>query len=161
MPERVVRAALVALAVTSALVGVWATLFPRSFYDDFPSGGRVWVAVDGPYNEHLVRDVGELNLALTLVTVVAAVTLVRAAVVAAAGAWIVFSLPHFVYHLRHREIYDTTDQVLNLTALAAAVVLPVVVLVAEFRRPARAADPAVGPDAHDGRVAEEDGRTLT
>ena len=34
------------------------------FYDDFPGLGRSWVAADGPYNEHLVRDVGALNLAL-------------------------------------------------------------------------------------------------
>ena len=46
--------------------------FPRSFYDDFPGAGRTWVAVDGPYNEHLVRDVGGLNLALAFVAVLAA-----------------------------------------------------------------------------------------
>ena len=37
---------------------------PAAFYDDFPGLGRMWVAPDGPYNQHLVRDVGELNLAL-------------------------------------------------------------------------------------------------
>lgn len=134
MADRVVRVALAVLAATGALVGVWAAFLPRSFYDDFPSGGRVWVAVDGPYNEHLVRDVGELNLALAFVAAVAAVTLVRAAVVAAAGAWVVYSLPHLVYHLRNLDVYDTTDKVLNVVALGGAVVLPVVVLVAEFRR---------------------------
>ena len=44
-------------------VGLQALFTPRSFYDDFPLG-RGWVAMDGPYNQHLVRDVGSLNLAL-------------------------------------------------------------------------------------------------
>jgi len=56
-------------------------------------------------------------------------------VLAAAAAWILYSLPHLVYHLRHLDLYDTTDKVLNVTALAGALVLPVIVLVAELRRP--------------------------
>ncbi len=135
MADRVVRIALAVMAATGLVVGVWAAFFPRGFYDDFPSGGRVWVAVDGPYNEHLVRDVGELNLGLAVVAIVAAVTLARWAVVAAGAAWAVYSLPHLVYHLRHLDLYDTTDQVANITALVGALVLPVIVLVAEFRRP--------------------------
>jgi hypothetical protein len=87
-------------------------------------------------SEHLVRDFGALNLALAVVTIVAAVTLGRAVVLAAAGAWIAWSLPHLVYHLRHRDVYDALDQVLNLTALAGALVLPAIVLVTELRRPA-------------------------
>jgi len=96
---------------------------------------RAGVAVDGPYNEHLVRDVGELNLALAVAAIVAAVTLARWAVVAAAAAWAVNALPHLVYHLRHLDLYDTTDQVANVASLVGALVLPVVVLVAEWRRP--------------------------
>ena len=40
-----------------------------------------------------------------------------------------------MYHLRHLDLYDTTDKVLNVTALTGALVLPVIVLVAELRRP--------------------------
>lgn len=136
MSARVVRAALAALLVVAVPVGLWATLSPRSFFDEFPGGGRTWVAADGPYNEHLVRDFGSLNLALAAVTVVALVTLARPVVLAAAAAWILYSLPHLVYHLRHLDLYDTTDQVLNIAALVGGLVLPVIVLVAELRRPA-------------------------
>ena len=136
MTARVVRAALAALLVVAVPVGLWATLSPRSFFDEFPGGGRAWVAADGPYNEHLVRDFGSLNLALAAVTVVALVTLARPVVLAAAAAWILYSLPHLVYHLRHLDLYDTTDQVLNIAALVGGLVLPVIVLVAELRRPA-------------------------
>jgi hypothetical protein len=147
MAARVVRAALAALLVVALPVGVWATVAPRSFFDDFPGLGRTWVAADGPYNEHLVRDFGSLNLALAAVTVVALVTLARPVVLAAGAAWILYSLPHLVYHVRHRDVYDTSDQVLNLTALAAGLVLPVVVLVAELRRRPPAAAGATGAGA--------------
>lgn len=138
MADRVIRAALAALALVGLVVGMWAGFAPRGFYDDFPGAGRAWVAVDGPYNEHLVRDVGVLNLALTVVTVVALLTLARAAVVAAALAWVAYSLPHVVYHARHLDVYDAADKVANITALAGALVLPVIVLVTELRRPAPA-----------------------
>jgi hypothetical protein len=135
--DRVIRSALLALALAALVSGVWASVSPRGFYDDFPGGGRQWVAVDGPYNEHLVRDFGALNLALTAVTVVALVTLARAVVVAAALAWIAYTVPHLVYHARHLDVYDTADQVGTIAGLVLALVLPAVVLVAELRRPAR------------------------
>ena len=138
MASRVVRVALIVLTLVALPVGLWATFAPQSFYDDFPGAGRVWVAVDGPYNEHLIRDVGSLNLALAAVTLVALVTLARAAVLAAAVAWLLYSLPHLVYHLRHLDVYDSTDTLLTVVALSLALVLPVVVLVAELRRPSPA-----------------------
>lgn len=51
-------------AAIGAFVGVWAAGFPQSFYDSFPGFGFVWISVDGPFNEHLIRDVGSLYLAL-------------------------------------------------------------------------------------------------
>jgi hypothetical protein len=139
MARRAVRIALALLFVQGLIVGAWAAAWPRSFYDDFPGGGRAWVAADGPYNEHLVRDFGDLNLALAVVTLVALIASTRVVALAAALGWIVYQAPHLVYHLRHLDLYDTTDQVLNVAALAGALVLPVIVLVAEFRRPPSAA----------------------
>jgi hypothetical protein len=136
MAERVIRAALVALAVVAVSAGVWASVSPRAFYDNYPGLGHAWVAADGPYNEHLIRDFGALNLALAVVTIVAAVTLGRAVVIAAALAWLVFQVPHFVYHLRHLDVFDTADKAAVVVGLAAAVVLPIVILVAESRRTA-------------------------
>jgi len=134
MTERVIRAMLVALAVVGVVTGLWAAFAPRGFYDDFPGGGRSWVSADGPYNEHLVRDFGALNLALAAVTIVALVTLARPAVVAAALAWLVFGVPHLVYHARHLDVYDTGDKVGTMAALALGVALPLVVLVAVLPR---------------------------
>jgi hypothetical protein len=129
MAGKVVRVGLVLLGLVGLQVGGWASVAPRSFYDDFPGAGRSWVAADGPYNEHLVRDFGALNLALTAVVAVALVTWTPAVVRAAGLAWLVYSLPHFVYHVRHLDIYDTSDQVLNMVALGGAVLIAAVVLV--------------------------------
>jgi len=118
---RLVRAALAVLAASSVVVGVWAQAFPRSFYDDFPGLGRVWVAVDGPFNEHLVRDVGGLNLGLALVAAMALVTGRVAVARAAGGAALVYGLPHLAYHALHLDGVGTVDVVAMLASLTLVV----------------------------------------
>jgi hypothetical protein len=134
-PRTVVRIALAILAVVGLQVGLWAAFAPQSFYDDFPGAGRIWVSVDGPYNQHLVRDVGALNLALAVVAIVAFVTLSRAAVLAAGGAWLAYGLPHLIYHLRHLDPLDGADQVAVPVSLFLSVVLAAMVLWTGWRNP--------------------------
>jgi hypothetical protein len=114
--------------VTAAVLGLWATFAPRSFYDDFPGGGRHWVSLNGPYNEHFIRDFGSLQLALAVVTGVALVSLVPLLVRTAAVAGLAFSVPHLVYHLRHIDVYSSTDKVVNAVSLTGAVVFALVAL---------------------------------
>jgi hypothetical protein len=136
--EWVVRVVLVVWAAVSVQLGIWAAFAPRSFYDDFPGFGREWVRVDGPYNEHLVRDFGALNLALAVVTIAALITLSRPLVIAVAVAWLAWSVPHFVYHLRHLDMFSSTgDKVANVFLLGSLPVLAVVVLALTLGRPAR------------------------
>ncbi len=121
------RLALVVIAGGSVVVGVWAQGFPRSFYDDFPGMGRVWVAVDGPFNEHLVRDVGGLNLALAFVAIMALVTGSVLLARVAGGAALLYGVPHLLYHATHLGPYDTGDAIalvgsLGVVVLAAALV---------------------------------------
>jgi disulfide bond formation protein DsbB len=133
------RVLLVVLAVAFAVVGAWAQLAPRSFYDDFPGLGRHWVHGDGPFNEHLVRDVGGLNLALVVFAVAALVT--RSTVMArvAAGAALVYSLPHALYHSAHLDMFDeTVDKVGMTVSLWGTVVMAAVVLVGPIGRRASA-----------------------
>jgi hypothetical protein len=133
--RRIVRAALSVLALQGVVIGLWAATAPRSFYDDFPGGGRAWVAADGPYNEHLVRDFGDLHLALAAVSIVALVTLVRAVVLAAGLAWVVFQAPHLVYHLRHLDVFETGDQVASIASLVVALAIPIIVMAVGARLP--------------------------
>jgi hypothetical protein len=65
------RGGLLLLAATPLFGGIWALILPRSFYVDFPLPGSDWVSTLGPYNEHLIRDYGALNLALTILLVAA------------------------------------------------------------------------------------------
>lgn len=124
-----IRAVFIYLTMQSVLIGAWALLAPQSFYDDFPGGGRGWISVDGPYNEHLVRDVGALNLALAVLFVAAAWRRTRDLDVVACAAALVWGVPHLVYHLFNTDGLGAVDVVANLGGLALFVVLPLTVLV--------------------------------
>lgn len=128
--NRLRRGALLVLVASGVTVGVWAQGFPRSFYDDFPGPGRMWVSLDGPYNEHLVRDVGGLNLGLALVAAIALVTGSVLVARAAGGAALVFGLPHLLYHATHLGPFDTGDAVAVVVSLTLAVLAGVLALAA-------------------------------
>ncbi len=120
-------------------VGGWQALAPASFYEDFPGSGRHWVSVDGPYNEHLLRDVGQGNLALGVVALVALLTggvwLARATGLAALVAF----LPHQLYHQLTLHLLETTsDQVLQTVTLSLVSVAAVLLTAFAFRLPAGA-----------------------
>ncbi|MHB8664456.1 MAG: NAD-dependent epimerase/dehydratase family protein [Acidimicrobiales bacterium] len=126
----VVRVSLAFLAVQAGVLGLWATFAPHSWYQNFPGAGRHWVAVDGPYNHHLVTDVGAFTLALLVVTVVALVGRSRALTRTAGAAWVVSGLPHLVYHLTHRHGLGTGDQLASYGGLAFEVALGLLVIFA-------------------------------
>ena len=115
--QRWVRIALGYLIIVSGQIGAWALFAPRSFYDSFPGLGRAWVSVDGPFNEHLVRDVGALNLALTVLFVAAWVWLDRRLVSVAGGAALVWGVPHAIYHLLNTDGLDGSDLAASLSGL--------------------------------------------
>jgi hypothetical protein len=125
-----IRAVFGILVVSGLLVGCWAAFAPHSFFVSFPGGGHAWAATDGPYNEHLVRDVGGLNLALVAVSACAFVWLTRPLAIAAALAWVVYSVPHFAYHAANTQAVTSGDRVPELVSLAIPIVLGVALLVA-------------------------------
>lgn len=126
------------LTASAVYVGLWALLAPASFFASFPGGGRRWLEGHGSYDEHLVRDVGALYLALVVVTAGAARSLEPAAVRLVGAAWLVSGVPHALFHAVHLGGYGPVDQVLNVVALGGTVVLAV--LLALPRRGARRAD---------------------
>ncbi len=119
------RIALGLIAIAMLPVGVQAAFAPRSFYNDFPLG-RHWIAVDGAYNEHLVRDVGVLFLALILAT--GWVVIHGSATRAVAAAWLVQGTLHMIHHVRHLHGYKTVDAVGLVGSLVLVPVLAVVAL---------------------------------
>ena len=117
------RTALLLLAATGAYTGPWASIAPRSFYDSFPGFGRVWIAIDGAYNEHLIRDVGVTYTALFVLSIIAAISLKPIAVAITGWTWLTFGALHLSYHLPHLGDLGRIDQVLNVVALGGSFVL--------------------------------------
>jgi hypothetical protein len=122
------RAALVALGAPFVGIGVWALAAPRSWYDDFPGAGMHWLPAFGPYDEHLVRDLGGLFIGLGLLLTFAAISLARPLVQGALGMLFVFSVPHLVWHLTELDALPTGDNIVNVTSLALPVLLAAVLL---------------------------------
>ena len=113
------------LAVSAADVGFWAVIAPHSFYNSFPLPGHHWVSTAGPYDEHLVRDVGGLYLSLLVVSVWAIVRRQSELLRLAGVAWFVFSLPHLLFHLNHLDGLTTFDKIGEATSLSLTLVFAV------------------------------------
>jgi alkylhydroperoxidase family enzyme len=151
-----IRFLLLALGIPQALIGFWALFAPQSFYDDFPAGTDGWVNVLGPFDEHLVTDVGALFVALGFLLAFAAVSLRRGTVLAAAIAWLIFSVPHFLWHVFNLEPYGSADAVGNTVTLAWTVIGGLLVIY--LARAGETVPKATG-SADGGRIAGvQDGR---
>jgi hypothetical protein len=147
------RLVLLVSAALGLTVGLWAVVGPRAFYDSFPGFGRTWIADDGPFNEHLIRDVGALYLGLTAASV-AVLAIRRATALPVVGvAWTVFGVLHVAYHVTHLAGLSVADAVGNVVSLTVTLLLAVVLLLPARRRAAgRTADA-------DADRAESAGRT--
>jgi hypothetical protein len=110
------------LAVSGLWVGLWIQAAPANFYEQFPGAGHHWVSTFGPYNEHLLRDFGAMNVALGILALVATIRFERTLVRVTAGVWFVFGVQHLTYHLFHVDMLDGSDQIASPVALATVLV---------------------------------------
>ena len=125
----VLRAGVWFLTVVEILVGLVATLAPQAFYDHVP-----WVNLMPPFSEHLMRDYGAMNLALALIFVVAATTMQRRLVRLALVAYLLFAIPHLIFHVMHLENFTMAAAVAQTTLLTLAVLLPIALLILTTHR---------------------------
>ncbi len=124
-----VRLGLWAMALFSLLSGIQQQFAPRSFYDNFPGFGMHWVAADGPYNEHLLRNLGGTSLALAAIILFAIAQPTVGLVRAVAAAMLIAQVPHFLYHAVHLDVLPTAlDRILQTAALALTLAIPLLVL---------------------------------
>ena len=140
-----VRAILIQLGAIQGVIGLYALFAPRSFYDDFPAG-LGWVDVLPAYNEHLARDVGALFVALGFLLIAASVRMERRLVAIALIAYLLFSVPHTIWHLFNLEPYTTGNAIGNAVTLIATVGLPLFALWT-LRQGPSARRGAAAPDA--------------
>jgi hypothetical protein len=130
-------------APATVLVGLWVMgifglytglqqqFLPRVFYDQFPGFGMAWVSPDGPFNEHLMRDLGGANLALTFLVFLAIARPTAYLVRGVAIATLIAQVPHFVYHALHLDLLpNTLERVLQTASLGLVLLIPLLILVA-------------------------------
>jgi hypothetical protein len=118
------RILLAATAILGAYVGIWAAFFLESFYDAFPGFGLTWISADGPFNEHLIRDVGGLYLGLAAASAAAIFARTAAPGRVVGLGWAVFGAIHYGYHLLHLE-GSAVDVVGNVVSLGISLALGV------------------------------------
>ena len=124
---------------------MWAQFAPAAFWEGFPGLGRAWVSVGGAYNEHLVRDVGGLQLAVAVLLLAALLRPTRTLVLVAALSSIAWQAPHAVYHLIHvGDLPPPADRVAQSVLLLISLAVAAFLLVAASR-----------PDAVDGASGKE------
>ncbi len=138
-----VRLLVVLIILPTAQVGFWAALAPESFVSDFPGWGMHWTAATDRFDEHFVRDVGFLHLALLAAAVY---TFVRPWHGRMLGlAWAVFAVPHLWFHAGHRTGLSDWAAVSSLAMLALSAGVGVALLL-------------LAPPADEGRVVFAEGR---
>ena len=117
------RVCLIVLTVFGYFVGPWAYFAPLHWYNHFPGMGLSWVPVLGPYNEHFVKDVGAMFLALATLSAGAFFYLAnRTLILVTAVSWTIFNLLHLIYHATMMHMYGTRDAILNGVILSAVLV---------------------------------------
>lgn len=117
-----------ALAALDGIVGGWALLAPKAFYDYFPGGGLRWISPLGPYSAHLVTDVGGGYLMMTVLLALAVWSAERRVIQIAMVAVLCQAIPHLIWHLAHLHMLDTANAASLVTVLAIAVAIPAVLL---------------------------------
>jgi len=132
------RVTLAYLALAAAVPGVLATIAPSAFYDDFPLG-RAWVQMLPPYNEHLIRDVGNYKVAFAILFAWAAWRPSRELVVPVCAAWSVAALLHAGYHALHLDGFGAGDAIALIAVLGSVLALPVLAIVIVLRERVTAA----------------------
>ncbi|SCF04301.1 hypothetical protein GA0070607_4784 [Micromonospora coriariae] len=130
----IIRIALAILFVDNFMVGAWNAIWPASFYANFPT-----VDLTPPFTEHYARDFGTASLAIALVLGIAAIKPKAHFVIPSAGAYSVFAVPHFFYHLTNMEGATVGQAVLLTTGNAAVALVGLVVILLTVLRDRRAA----------------------
>ena len=153
----IIRVGLLLLGLPQALIGLWALVAPRDWYESFPGAGHSWLPAYGAYDEHLATDVGATFVAIGLVLVLASVYLERRLVQVALVAYLVFEIPHLVYHLGADDQLSGGDQIASATTLTLTVLLALALLA--LTRLRSAARPAAdrGGDGRTSRVGPASG----
>ena len=119
------------LGIFGLYTGLLQQFLPQRFYDQFPGFGMAWVSSDGPFNEHLMRDLGGANLALAFLIFLAIARPTAYLVRGVAIAVLIAQVPHFVYHALHLDLLpNSLERGLQTASLGLVLLVPVLILIA-------------------------------
>jgi hypothetical protein len=139
MPRSPVGTSVRILAAVVGLIdletGLWALVDPAGWYRSYPGFGHHWIAVQGPYNEHLAIDAGAGFLAVGAVLVIAAAWASRSTLTVALLALVVHAFPHFLFHVMHHVTgFSELDTLFGEWSLGVEAVVGLVLLWAMWRQ---------------------------
>jgi hypothetical protein len=117
------RIGLASLAATELGLGLWTALFPRSFYDNFPT-----VNLTPPFSEHFLRDFGGATLGIAVVLVAAIIWPQTKLVIVALAAYLAFAGPHLAFHAGHLDGATGLQATVLVSVLASWVVIPLLLI---------------------------------
>jgi hypothetical protein len=102
---------------------------PASFYWHFPGLSWAWVSLDGPYNEHLLRDIGGLNLAVAVLTLFALFTPTSTLLRTTAISSLVYQVSHTIFHTAHLKVLPSMlQQSLQVLVLSLGIIASLIIL---------------------------------
>ncbi|PWR07259.1 hypothetical protein DKT68_19510 [Micromonospora acroterricola] len=127
-----IRIALAILFLDELVVGFWNQVFPRNFYDHFPT-----VTLTPPFSEHYARDFGGATLGLAVVLGIALVVPRAVFTIPAALTFSTFAIPHFFFHLTHLDHASRTEAIYLTTANAVVALLGLLVIALTLLRDGR------------------------
>lgn len=134
-----VRAGLIFFAVGDVLLGAFAYLLPHHFYNDVPT-----VAMDPPFSQHFVSDVGAFFVSQGVVLAAAAIAMERRLARAALAGYATFAILHLLFHVTHLAGMPPHDAIVLVIVLVLDAAVPLALLIVAGR-PARRPGPAYGP----------------
>ncbi|MEO6470447.1 MAG: hypothetical protein ABIR57_01370 [Aeromicrobium sp.] len=115
------RIGLIALGLPQAAIGVWALASAKGWFDSFPGAGRQWLGDYGPYNQHLATDVGATFVAIGALLIIAAWLLDHRTVVIALVVYLIYAIPHALFHLIHDDVLSSGDRIFDGAVLTLTV----------------------------------------
>ncbi len=131
------------LTATGVIVGLWAVLLPETWYRSFPGLGANWVSSDGPFNHHLATDTGAFFLGFGAMGLAAMYYRDSLAARVSGIGWLVFGIPHLIYHAAHKPAgMSGGGFALEVIAAALLPILAAAVVIAAPRQRTRLRDPA-------------------
>ncbi len=156
------RAGLVALGIPQLALGIWALISPTGFYGTFPViAGQHWLPSYGPYDSHLVTDVGSTFLAIGLLMLLAAIFLERRLAQVALVAYLAYGIPHFIFHVTNDDVLSSGARAVNGASLGLGLLSALALLGLVSRGHGRSRVHTPRPAGSASRVGSPPGGLLT